>query len=589
MSEITKKYFYFGTEILLVLVGIICLINRVFKGVCYTDEMWYISEPYVVSQGAIPFVNNWTQSPGFVFPLAIIYKLFVSINKGTDGIVLFSRIIYLLWFFCICFITIIFVNKRTEKKLPLIIIFPLLFLTPFQLYAINYNTIGLLYLMPIAVLLLVNSHREESWKNLIYGIIAGVLMGRSIIGTPNTLAAAFFLLVVLIVWNRWKTLCGYIVGGIISAIIVICFCSVVGEGIGKLIDGLNYMLRDLGYFQIEGVPLYNKIIGLWQFLRPFFCCLCVVGLMKLMVIKLLKKQCFFKFGLLLITLLFFIYGLIKGQKGYPSGLESMISWCWFETLVFSIFSPRSETKETVNIISLFTLMYLCVYLFVGFSNISGFGPRSFWLYISVIGSIWSWYLMCRECVSNLFIAKLFLLFSCVLLGITMIYTSYGYVFDDAPVKELNKRIDSGVLQGVYTTEEKKDYVLKMEKVINGMVKENEKILFLDWSSFGYLMSKGVMCAPSSYDSCIYSYKVNKPDIMYDYYYQVQSVPDAIIYIDYGHDDLLSIEYTGWKFNEFVNNNYKLNNSYEDDTLRVYRYDIIEKEKTIEWINEINKS
>ena len=100
MSEITKKYFYFGTEILLVLVGIICLINRVFKGVCYTDEMWYISEPYVVSQGAIPFVNNWTQSPGFVFPLAIIYKLFVSINKGTDGIVLFSRIIYLLWFFC---------------------------------------------------------------------------------------------------------------------------------------------------------------------------------------------------------------------------------------------------------------------------------------------------------------------------------------------------------------------------------------------------------------------------------------------------------------------------------------------------------
>ena len=75
----------------------VAMLVRMHFAIDFTDESWYVAEPFLVANGAIPYVNNWSQTPGFTVPLAFFYKMFCGINGGTEGIFLFSRLLYLGW------------------------------------------------------------------------------------------------------------------------------------------------------------------------------------------------------------------------------------------------------------------------------------------------------------------------------------------------------------------------------------------------------------------------------------------------------------------------------------------------------------
>ena len=63
-----RKYVALTVEILLVAVTVILIAYRMMRGINLGDECWYVAEPYVVSQGAVPFLNNMTQASGFTIP-----------------------------------------------------------------------------------------------------------------------------------------------------------------------------------------------------------------------------------------------------------------------------------------------------------------------------------------------------------------------------------------------------------------------------------------------------------------------------------------------------------------------------------------
>jgi hypothetical protein len=77
----------------LVIIGIILFftIVRLFFGAELSDEAYAVAETYMVSKGALPFVNNWSQMPGFALILAPFVKMYTFIAGGTDGIFLFFR------------------------------------------------------------------------------------------------------------------------------------------------------------------------------------------------------------------------------------------------------------------------------------------------------------------------------------------------------------------------------------------------------------------------------------------------------------------------------------------------------------------
>ena len=96
---------------LITIICLVCMVCRIRYGVDFSDEAWYVAEPYIVSQGATPYVDLWTQASGFTFPLCFVYDIFVSLNNSTEGIFLFSRIVYVIWVFVLGFVTCILVKK----------------------------------------------------------------------------------------------------------------------------------------------------------------------------------------------------------------------------------------------------------------------------------------------------------------------------------------------------------------------------------------------------------------------------------------------------------------------------------------------
>ena len=91
-----EAVFFFLVEAALCAFAVYYMVKRIPHGIDFYDEAWYVAEPYMVAQGRIPYVNNWTMAPGFSIPLALCFRIYAA-WMGTEGIVMFSRRLYLVW------------------------------------------------------------------------------------------------------------------------------------------------------------------------------------------------------------------------------------------------------------------------------------------------------------------------------------------------------------------------------------------------------------------------------------------------------------------------------------------------------------
>lgn len=69
---------------IIILVTFMCFLRGIY-GTEITDEIFAVSEATLVEQGATPFVNNWTQTPGFsIFNIWFVwaYKTIVGSYEG---------------------------------------------------------------------------------------------------------------------------------------------------------------------------------------------------------------------------------------------------------------------------------------------------------------------------------------------------------------------------------------------------------------------------------------------------------------------------------------------------------------------------
>ena len=138
-SNSKNKRLYVFIDIVFSLLILVFLFFRIRYGVDFTDEAWYIAEPYAIVKGAIPYIDNITQAPGFTIPLYLVYGLFYRIKGTTEGVFLFSRYLYVIWAVLINLITVTLIRrqkKHIDFSLPWIVAFPTI-LNTFCLFDIN--------------------------------------------------------------------------------------------------------------------------------------------------------------------------------------------------------------------------------------------------------------------------------------------------------------------------------------------------------------------------------------------------------------------------------------------------------------------
>ena len=89
------------------------LLLRSFYGFCWSDEPFYFATSYRFYQGDALFVHDWFPTQLSSLLLLPLFSLFVEIAGTTDGILLFFRISYVIYSFCVSIILYrIFLKKH---------------------------------------------------------------------------------------------------------------------------------------------------------------------------------------------------------------------------------------------------------------------------------------------------------------------------------------------------------------------------------------------------------------------------------------------------------------------------------------------
>lgn len=528
-NRILLSKFYYVQLLLFSIIGLIIIYYRSRLGVDLTDETWYSSDPYWVAKSSIPYVNNWTQASGFTIPLNLFFSLFLSINGSTAGIILFSRTLFCFWKAIISLASFILLYKA-GNKIPALLVIPVIVFAPVNLFNINYNTIGWSYmLLALAVLYNAMDRKRSNRQKLWLGGVAGIIIGRAVIGTLASVLICIVVLMMLIIKRDWIALKGTILGGIIAALIVITYCSIRG-GFAYFVMGIQYFVKDQAYFDSVSshkVPFAESTAYLFQYMRPALISLLSVILLRAFLRKRLdifNKLMAIFFGSLLSLSVFYL----SKYDGSIPGLVSATKYGWFIPLLSLFLDGSPELKNKFKYAAYITLSYVGVYIFQGYTSNYGFETRCYWNLIPLILSVYIFFICINEVlgIKRLAGARAFAeMATCFCIAFFVARGAYWFVYRDMPYQQLDTKVKEGIWKGCYTTSERADTVVQIEKEMKDRTTPDDQVLcYGNWPCFLNLLSDGQLCAPNA----IGTGQKNG----FDYWHMYQKVPTKVfVHVD----------------------------------------------------------
>ncbi|MCR5301517.1 MAG: hypothetical protein K6E49_03655 [Lachnospiraceae bacterium] len=156
------------------------MLVRAFLGFCWSDESFYISTADRFYRGAVPFVDEWFRTQMSSLIMVPFYAVYVLITGGNAGIVLYFRLLYLL--FCTAVAFVFFRVLRKEYPDPVAVICSLFIMCYAHLNnaTLSYYMMSELFL-GLALILIYDYANTSSKAEL---IVAGVSLALSVQSMP---------------------------------------------------------------------------------------------------------------------------------------------------------------------------------------------------------------------------------------------------------------------------------------------------------------------------------------------------------------------------------------------------------------------
>jgi hypothetical protein len=206
------------------LVALSVLVWRVQRGIDFTDEAFHVALPMRFALGDRPFVDelNLAQTAGLlIYPLVKLHMLV----RGTTGIFLFLRIVYVVFFFGVALCVFRLARTKLPTHAALLAAAAYLPFIPYGSPALSYNTLGCgLLTAGLCVTTRALLARDEAptllrdpfyWGGLLLG--ASAFAYPTLVSSAVIAAAAVFLLAR---GNRIRSTIRTALGGVTFALIV---------------------------------------------------------------------------------------------------------------------------------------------------------------------------------------------------------------------------------------------------------------------------------------------------------------------------------------------------------------------------------
>ncbi len=491
--------------VIILILSSAALIIRAFFGFCSSDEPFYLSTTKRLFEGDLIFVHDWFPTQLSSLILLPFYAGFVTFTGGTEGVILFFRILYALVTLGIAAASYFIVSKRYSLFTAFSCAFFMLFYVHLNIATLSYY--AMCFEFYVFSMLLLTLEKKPFY------ILSGFVFSLAVLSLPS-LAVPFSLAFAVLFFVSFKQKdvrqgLIFTMTGIIAALILfLIYLFASGNSISGLIEYLPYVLSDDEHITSLVAPfkkfftsisdVYGKVFYL-SFVLAFF------GLLTNRFKKLLP------FVFVSDCILFFYYLILSlGHTGFINTAFALFAGPLFFMCV---------KKDWFSFVSLF-LGGLFVSMTYSYSSNGE-------LYVLSIGHG-------IACVGAILFTDGFIKENGKLTGYTvrafiitvLIQTAvlrFINVYRDAPLRELNVRISEGPAAGLYTTASHEEIYSSVLEDIRRSDKKDGYVLFSKLLPWGYLACDMRVSAPSTWRNMINSERLEefyrlfpdrKPDVIF---------------------------------------------------------------------------
>ncbi|MCR5773529.1 MAG: hypothetical protein K6G42_00460 [Lachnospiraceae bacterium] len=531
-------------------VAAVTLIIRAFYGFCQSDESFYISTAGRFAAGDLIFADEWHPTQLASLITMPFYKLYTMITGGTYGIILYFRILYVVFTTIEAVIVYrILYTKRGMIPSMLVSLF-LMFYCHLNIPTLSYYTMSFHFFVLGFFIVYKGLQSSESapeteaggegegdrvtdgirTRGLLYFILGGAVFALSVLCLPSLAIAYIIAMIMLLVCSipaatLRKPLAGFTIGVLIPLTAFVIYIYASGNSIAGLLANLPYIMsdseHDRGY--VESFKVFFRAIS-DEFGGIYYLSIVLVILALLTYVNSELKRHSETF-LLLIDVMLFVYYTVLGCR--HTGFMNTA----FALFVFPIFF-MTKKKDWFIFLTLFIggLAFSMTYSVSSFCD----------LYVLSIGHgiaatggmllLWDHAVeKSTETAAGVYKGT----FVCVV-AVFMIVTiilRFAYVYRDDSLTRLDSRITAGPAAGLITSKEHMevyDSVLETISKYTGPYREEDStggsILFSKLLPWGYTASGMRVAAPDTWRNMISSERLSE-------YYQNHEYPNIVVVLD----------------------------------------------------------
>lgn len=503
------------------------LVIRAQYGLDLTDESYYLAAAKRFWSGDRPFREEWFPTQLIGILLLPVYGIYVTLSGGTEGIILFVRLLYILFseFVSIFLFFFLIKKEKMDGRAAILISLAILLYARANIITLSYYSIGfytfLLYLI---------------WKdssNRFAKIAAGVSFSVSVLCMPYLIFYFCGSLILKIVgyFRKRRAFCKdffQYLGMILSAAVFLVFCAAGGD-FQDIFKNLPLILMD---------PTHQD--GIWQSCFSFLLFMGSTFYRFLLIPLILESVgilCFIKKGrnqaalrrcLCIGAYLLFFCQCVYLRTFFEGGI----------IIAFLILAVQISFIEQIYFQHLW-LHYAVPGLGFGICWIMGsnVGQRVFNMG-ALIACIWGIAVIWEHGRRSRRAWKAMPFFAGVLLLAVLGLIRFCDVYRDAPPWRADTRIDSGPAKGIYTTAEKsREYQAAAKEMDKYAVAGKTLAVAGGVNSWAYLMAEADCGAYTVWNN---DYTDERNEVYYQRY------PDKIPDVVFAPNESVGA-YTAWRF------------------------------------------
>ena len=537
MIRAKQKGTWEGIIILFVLAVI--LFYRAGYGMDISDETFYLSMAKRFSQGSLLFRDDWNTSQLYGLILVPFYRIYSCLNGSNEGIVLFTRQIFVLAEFYVgCRWFLVLYRWKHDWKMALLPAIGVMLYVRGNIINFSYYSMAALLFLLAIIEWIYGELTQKRW----HWILAGISYAVSVLCMPYE--ALLLPILIILIWIENRECAGqkikcFVIGIFVAAIIFLLY-------FGKWIPWMNLS---------KYLPLMFKDPEMEH----------EAVIMQLYDVARYVLTSFMKYTWPVYIMTFFIVCLWK-RIPYLNQRRNVVEWILFlEFLLQTVYVRTFFESGTILVLFFYVVQMQILYreyripefeklfLWTGllFSVVwvlgSNVGERSLNMGI-LIADIWGiaflFYISKQQksdkkimCVQRQ-VAVSVMLFALLLVRMFDVYR-------DGTVQDLTYRVSEGIFKGICTEEKRGKIYERTVRYIKENTKENEKIVTLGCNPWFYLDANG-MCS-------IYStWEVPGDELAAEYYEMFpEKIPDNIFILGSAMD-----EYKSWRFSSHGSGEHK---------------------------------